>query len=269
MGRLARGARCLLIVVVSSCGVSEREETALGEEYAREVEREMPIVHDATVTSALSEIATRITASADQRVPWRFAVIDINEVNAFAIPGGHVYVNRGLLHRARNINELAGVLGHEIGHVLLRHSAQQLEKQRTGNVVVTIICSVTSFCNSEAARTAISVGGAALFARYSRNDELEADSASVALLSRAGFDPRGVSAFFGRLLVERDREPALVETWFASHPLEETRITHANAVIARIGAIPRSPADDAAFVRLEQRLAMLPPARELPAARAR
>jgi predicted Zn-dependent protease len=264
MGRLARGAAWLLVVVLSACGVSEQEERALGEEYAREVEREVPIVHDSSITSALTEIGARITASADRRVPWRFAVIDVTDINAFAVPGGHVYVNRGLIDRARNVNELAGVLGHEIGHVLLRHSAQQLGKQRTGNVVVTVICSITSFCNSEAARTAISVGGTALFARYSRNDELEADSASVALLSPAGFDPRGVPTFFGRLLVERERDPMLVETWFASHPLEETRINHANAVIARIGTIPQSPPDEMAFARLQRRLAMRPPARELP-----
>jgi beta-barrel assembly-enhancing protease len=259
-------ARLLAAVslMVMGCGVSTSEEKAIGDEYAKEIERQLPLISDPALAGYVSDLGNRIAASGGRSGNWRFTLVDAKEVNAFAIPGGHIYVNRGLAERARNESELAGVLGHEIGHVLLRHSAEQLGKQRTGNVVVGIVCSLTSFCNSEAARVAINVGGAAVFARYSRQDELEADSAGIELVARTGFDPRGVSSLFEVLMAQRSREPAAFESWFGTHPLEETRIRRAEDFIARRRLTGRGEADETSFRAFQQRLAALPPSPSAP-----
>jgi beta-barrel assembly-enhancing protease len=220
------------------------------------------MLSDAEVNAYVAQLGQRIAAPSGRTGQWTFRVVDIGDINAFAIPGGHIYINRGLIDRTRNSAELAGVLGHEIGHVVLRHSAEQLGKKRTGNIVVTLVCSFTSFCASDAARIAINVGGAAIFSRYSRQDELEADSAGIELVTRAGIDPRGIPTLFEVLLEERKRDPAALETWFGSHPLEETRIRRAEELIARVQLPSELVRDDASFDAVQRRLDALPAPRE-------
>jgi predicted Zn-dependent protease len=170
-------------------------------------------------------------------------------------------VNRGLIEHASTTSELAGVLGHEIGHVLLRHSAERIEKQQKTSVGVSVVCGLTNICSSDAARVAINVGGAALFARFSRRDELEADSAAVGIVTRAGYDPQGIATMFEKLLETRDQRPDIVAGWFASHPMEEDRIA---AVVRIIRSAPRTDGrtlvrDDPAFHEFQERVRRLPP----------
>ena len=122
-----------------------------------------------------AEARHRSTSSVMSMISWRFFVVNSPEVNAFALPGGFVYVNRGLIERTSNMDELAGVLGHEIGHVVRRHSIKQMEKEQGANVGITLACVLTNICNSQAAGALINVGGTAVFARFSRQDEAEAD----------------------------------------------------------------------------------------------
>jgi predicted Zn-dependent protease len=205
-------------------------------------------------------------AKASERpdLPWEFHVVDDAAVNAFALPGGFIYVNRGLIERAEHLDELAGAIAHEIGHVELRHAARQIEQQTKTGVAVELGCRLTSLCNSDVARAAIQVGGAALFARYSRHDEAEADSEAVQLVIDAGIDPRGIPALFNRLLEERRRSPARIEVFFASHPLEEDRIVATEREIAALA--PSLPAglrqDDPSYQAFKERLAQLPRAPE-------
>ena len=261
----------VLSVSAIACAVGEDEERALGADAAAQIDREMPFVADPEVNAYVATLGSALaTASDDRGREWRFRVIDASDVNAFALPGGFVYVNRGLIDRAGNASELAGVLGHEISHVVLRHSAERLEKAQKTNVGVSVVCGLTNLCSSEAARVAINVGGAALFARFSRQDEFEADSAAVGITTRAGFDPNGIATMFSKLLRDRERQPDIVSGWFASHPFEEDRITAVQRVIA---AAPRPDSarltsDDEAFHALQARLRALPPpppARTLPA----
>jgi predicted Zn-dependent protease len=179
-----------------------------------------------------------------------------------------VYVNRGLIERASSASELAGVMGHEIAHVLLRHSAERLEKAQKTNVGVSLVCGLTNLCSSDAARVAINVGGAALFAQFSRRDELEADSAAVGIVGRAGYDPEGIATMFSALLRAREQRPDIVAGWFGSHPLEETRITTVRQVIAATG-VDRTglTRDDAAFREFQERVRSLPPSPQLPPTR--
>ncbi|HEX6057572.1 MAG TPA: M48 family metallopeptidase [Gemmatimonadaceae bacterium] len=256
-----RGAGILLLVAAGACGVSQDEELALGEQTAREVEAQLEIVRDPAIAGFIQELGDSVAGlTARPELPWRFSVVNAAEVNAFAIPGGHIYVNRGLIERAAKLDELVGVLGHEIAHVTERHSAEQLESQRTANTGLAVVCTLTSICDSEIARVAITVGGTAVFARHSRGDEAEADSVGVHHVMRAGFDPRGIPDFFGRLLAQREREPMLLDAWFGTHPLEEERIEASRRHIASLGpdALEGLTRDHPAFAGLKARLARLP-----------
>jgi predicted Zn-dependent protease len=182
-------------------------------------------------------------------------------VNAFAVPGGFVYINRGLIERTDRMDEVAGVLGHEIGHVVRRHTVKQMEKAQGANIGVTLACVLTSVCNSQVAGAAINIAGGAVFARFSRQDEAEADNEGFNNVIRAGISPVGMVTMFQKLIAERKSRPAGVEAWFITHPLEEDRIA---AIQARINQIPpatlaRLGTDTRNFHTFKSRLQSLPP----------
>jgi predicted Zn-dependent protease len=220
---LSLGAAALL--ALSSCSVSQDQEVQIGRQNAQQINAQLPIVQDPAVADYVQQLGMSIAKTTPRAdLDWRFFVVDSKEVNAFALPGGFIYVNRGLIERASRLDELAGAIGHEIGHVVRRHSVQQMEKATGANVAVGLTCTLTRLCNSNVTQTAIQVGGAALFARYSRHDEAEADSEAVINVIRAGIDPEGIPALFRKLLEERRTSPLRIEGFFASHPLEEDRI---------------------------------------------
>ena len=223
------------VVALASCSVSQDQEVAIGRQNAEEINAKLPIIRDSAVADYVQQLGTaiaRTTSRAD--LNWQFFIVDSKEVNAFALPGGFVYVNRGLIERAQQLDELAGAIGHEIGHVVRRHSVQQMEKGTKANVAVGLTCTLTRLCSSDVARTAIQVGGAALFARYSRHDEAEADSEAVINVVKVGIDPDGIPVLFERLIEERRTSPARIQAFFASHPLEEDRISATQQEIAAL-----------------------------------
>jgi beta-barrel assembly-enhancing protease len=229
-----------LTVSLTACGISQQQEIQMGQEYAQQINAQLPIVSDPEINRYVNllgdQIASR-TSRAD--LDWRFYVVDSREVNAFAVPGGYIYVNRGLIERTSKMDELAGVLGHEIGHVVRRHSIQQMEKAQGANVGVTLACVLTNICNSQVAQAGINIAGSAVFARFSRQDELEADQEAVTNTVRAGINPEGIVTMFQKLIQERKTRPSAVEGWFATHPLEEDRIQQAQATIASVPAASR------------------------------
>ncbi|MEO5588979.1 MAG: M48 family metalloprotease, partial [Gemmatimonadaceae bacterium] len=201
------------------------------------------------------------TSRAD--LPWRFYVVDSKEVNAFAVPGGYIYVNRGLIERTTKMDELAGVLGHEIGHVVRRHSIQQMEKAQGANVGITLACVLTSICNSQAAQAGINIAGGAIFARFSRSDELEADQEAVSNTVRSGINPEGIVTMFQKLLEERRTRPSAVEGFFATHPLEEDRIVAAQAAINSVPAASRNGTQNTTnYTSFVRRIRSLPAPRQ-------
>jgi predicted Zn-dependent protease len=265
----ARMRKCALAGVLASmllgCNVSQDEEVELGRRNAEQVEAQLPLVHDAVASNYVQALGASIArTSTRQDLDWRFRIVDSRQVNAFALPGGFIYVNRGLIERAERLDELAGALAHEVGHVVLRHSARQIEKQTKTGVAVELGCRLTDLCNSDVARAAIQVGGAALFARYSRHDEAEADSEAVQLVVEAGIDPAGIPTLFRRLLEERRRSPARIEVFFASHPLEEDRIVATEREIAALApSLPEGlRQDDPSYQAFKMHLARLPRAPE-------
>ncbi len=270
MNAYRMSALAVAVVAVSSCSVSQDQEVAIGRQNAEEINAKLPIIRDPVVADYVQQLGTtiaRTTSRAD--LDWRFFVVDSKEVNAFALPGGFVYVNRGLIERARQLDELAGAIGHEIGHVVRRYSVQQMEKGTTANVAVGLTCTLTRLCSSDVARTAIQVGGAALFARYSRHDEAEADSEAVINVVKVGIHPDGIPVLFERLIEERRTAPARIQAFFASHPLEEDRINATRHEIAGLDpAILRGlKRDDPGYAAFRTKLRALPGSPEPPPGR--
>jgi beta-barrel assembly-enhancing protease len=255
---------CVVLAVgMTACGVSTQQEVEMGQSYAQQINQQLPIVQDPELNryvNVLGDSIARLTSRTDI-TDWHFYIMDSNEVNAFAVPGGFVYVNRGLIERTQRMDQLAGVLGHEIGHVVRRHSIKQMQQQQGANFGITLACVLTSVCSSQAAGAAIQVGGSALFAKFSRGDEAEADAEGVANTVRAGINPNGIPEMFQILIDERNTNPSAVQNWFATHPLEEDRIAATRQLIAAYPpAVIRSLATDSPnFQRFKQRLRSLPP----------
>jgi predicted Zn-dependent protease len=252
----------LLVLALTACSVPEEQEVALGAQAAGEINSELPLVQDEAVTGYVTNLGKEIASGTPRSdLEWRFFVVDSPQINAFALPGGFVYVNRGLIEVTRSMSELAGVLGHEIGHVVQRHSVEQMGTHAGANIGVAVLCALTSACESGVGQLAIEMGGSLVLTRYSRRDEFEADSEAVENVARVGINPDGVPQFFERLLEAREYQPSRVEGWFASHPLEEARIASARRLIEQLPEeVLASTRDDAAdYRRFLARVAALPP----------
>ena len=221
----------------------------------------MPIVQDPVIADYIQNLGASIASKTSRSdLDWHFYVVNTKQVNAFALPGGFVYVDRGLIETTDRLDELTGTLGHEIGHVVERHAVKQMEKAQKTNVGIAVLCSLTSICHSGLGQAAVQVGGSAYFARNSRLAELQADSEGVVNVARAGYDPRGIPALFDVLLKEREYQPTKVEGWFMDHPLEEDRIHRANRLIAELPEAGgrRFLVDTPAFHAFKERVAALP-----------
>ncbi len=260
--RSARRAFPIVAVLpIAACAVSQQQEVAMGADYAGQIAQQLPLIKDPEVVryiNVLGDSLARLTPRKD--LAWHFAVVDSKEVNAFAVPGGYVYVNRGLIARATNMSEVAGVLGHEIGHVTMRHSIKQMQKAQGANIGVTAACVLTNVCNSGLGQTVINVAGGAVFAQFSRKDEAEADAEGVKNLIAARINPNGIPSMFRILLDERKSTPDAVSAFFATHPLEEDRISATQSQIASYPAAQRNGASDSQnFQAFKRRLGALPP----------
>ena len=261
------GLATAVVAAVAGCGgASEDEEARLGGEAAAQVTAQLPILADPIVTGYVDSLGTAIARHTERAaLEWRFAVVNTDVVNAFALPGGWIYVNRGLIERAESMSELAGVLAHEVEHVVRRHSIEQMQQAQRAQTGVSLVCSLTGWCEGAAAQVAVQVGGSLLFARFGREHEREADAGAFRNVIRAGIDPRGMRSFFEELAREEQaagRGGDLVSAWFADHPGTGERIAEIDRML---GGVPPEDlgglrADDAGYQRVRARLAALPPA---------
>lgn len=218
----------------ASCSISRSDEVQLGQQASADINRQLPIVEDPVVHNYINRLGNRIAAHTERDFNYQFYVVNIEEVNAFAVPGGFIYINRGVIERSRNMSELAGVMAHEIAHVDRRHGAAQLERVQRANLGLTAAFVLLGRMPTGLEALAVDVAGAAVFARYSRGAEQEADAEAVNLLMASGINPNGLVSFFRTLMEERRRQPSQVEQWFASHPLTEDRIQETQAMIQRL-----------------------------------
>ncbi|HXT18635.1 MAG TPA: M48 family metallopeptidase [Gemmatimonadaceae bacterium] len=246
---------------LAGCAISQQQEVQIGAEQAQQVNSQLPIVQDPAVNrylNTLGDSIAHVTSRAD--LDWHFYMVNTNDFNAFALPGGYIYVNRGVAERSDTMDQFASVIAHEIGHVVLRHSVKQMEQMQGANLGATALCVLTSICNSGIAQAGIQVGGAAVFAKFSRTDEAQADAAGVDELVRAGINPNGMPQMFEKLLAERQSQPGALDAFFADHPLEEDRITASRDQVAKVNpAIIRTlTTDSPAFQQFKQRVRTLP-----------
>lgn len=220
--------------VVAGCTITGDQEVALGRNDADSLNAALPLLHDPNVTGYVTTLGDRIASHTARRdLHWTFYVVNTRTVNAFALPGGFIYVDRGLIEATSTEAELAGALAHEIGHVVERHAVKQMEMQVATHTGLSVVCSLTDACTKRTP-LALTMGRDAAFARFSQDDEAQADSEAVENTLRAGIDPRGVPALFEELLQRREYDPTPLDRWFLDHPLEETRIQHSQQLIAAI-----------------------------------
>ena len=240
--------------------ISVEQEKKIGEEEAKKVEVEMGLLDDAQLVPYLDALGQRLAKeSPRQDVTHQFHIADMAEPNAFALPGGYVYVTRGLLALANSEDELAGVVGHEIGHVAARHTVQKISKQGPFAVVFGIASGITGLFSPLVGNIIGGVGDltqGVLFSPYSRSQETEADRVGQDMATKAGWDPAALSAFLNSLEREVDlmsKEPRK-PSFFDSHPATPDRVKktaeHAKE-LTRVVRAPISATHEAFLARLD------------------
>lgn len=217
----------------SASSVSLDDEWQLGQQIAAQVAQQTRFVNDPAAVSYLRSVGERIHAATPlANRPFNFYIIDDNDVNAFSIPGGHVYVNRGLIRQADKEDMLAGVLAHEISHVVARHALKQMEQANTINTIGSILLGNAG----QLAQIAGQVVAGGAMARFSRADEKEADDLGLQFLTRAGYDAHGMLDMFQKLLSLEQGNPGAVARFFADHPGTQDRINDISNRIATMGS---------------------------------
>jgi predicted Zn-dependent protease len=252
-----------LLVFAASCGsagsvlgggassVSLDEEWQLGNQMAAQVEQQVKLVHDPVAEGYVAQVGERLhraTNMADR--PFTFHIVDDPSVNAFAIPGGHIYVHRGLIAQADKVDMLAGVMAHEISHVTQRHVIKQMSQAQSIETIGSLVLGQ----NPGALQTLLAqiVAGGAM-ARFSRADEKEADDVGLELMTHAGYDPHGMLDMFQKLLSLDQGGSNAVSRFFQDHPGTQDRINDITNRIQKMGN-PSGMVDDPAYQDARRRV---------------
>jgi len=210
---------------------SIEREVALGRQLAHEVESNAKVISDPVVTEYVNRIGQNLVRNSDARVPFVIKVLDTEEVNAFALPGGFFYVNSGLILAADNEAELAGVMAHEIAHVCARHATKNMTRAQIWNmasVPLIFIGGPVAYAISEVASLAVPLG----FLKFSRDAEREADLLGLEYDYATGYDPQAFVEFFEKLNVEKKKQNMVAKA-FATHPMNVERIEAAQDEIRK------------------------------------
>jgi predicted Zn-dependent protease len=208
------------------------KEIALGRQLAADVDRGAKFVTDPLVVEYVNRVGQNLVLHSDAKVPFTIKVIDSEEVNAFALPGGYLYINRGILETADNEAEMAGVVAHEIGHVAARHGVEQASK---GNLInfaslpLIFLGGIGGFAIQQAAGLAIPL----TFLKFSRGAEEEADRLGAQYLWACGYDPQAMITFFEKLQAKEKKKPGTVSKVFSTHPMTGDRIKGVTQLVVR------------------------------------
>ncbi len=245
-----------------------QDDIELGRKTATQVEQQFPILNDEQATGYVERIGARLVANIPPqfRQPafdYRFKVVNASDINAFALPGGPMYVNRGMIQAARNEGEMAGVMAHEIGHVALRHATAQATKQGSaGNVLGQLgLILGGAILGGQAGAQAGAIAAAAWMTKYSREYESQADILGALIMARAGYDPRDLANMFRT--IEAQREGARAPEWLSSHPDPGNRFQKINQEAARLNVSPNPIKITRDFARVQALLNGMPPARTM------
>jgi predicted Zn-dependent protease len=204
------------------------QEMAVGEVFSSQVEAQYPILNDPYIDWYLNHRGRLLADLSDRAdIPYTFKVVDSPELNAFAIPGGHVYLNLGMIEALESESALLGVVGHEIGHVIAKHSMKQISQQTIIGIIGTV--ALNQYPNQWAALAA-NLFGTAGFLKMSRDAEREADAIGFDLLVRAGFDPSEMASTYQVLLDKYHDQPGMLDKLFTTHPPSVERIENIRAM---------------------------------------
>jgi beta-barrel assembly-enhancing protease len=258
----------LVLVIVPAAAVqllSVSDEIALGKQAQRQVKKEVAELTDRQVVGYVQSIGRRLVARAGgAKYPYSFSfsVANYKEINAFALPGGPVWIHRGAVAAARNEAQLAGVLAHEIAHISERHAADQLTKGLVANGLLGLLGAMLGNDGSaRAAQTAAQVMAGGYMLKFSRDDEREADRVGARIMRRAGWDPREMVAFMEILRRQQGSDPGWVMVFLSSHPGPGER---ADLLRQELGTTSGGRRDTTEFRQVRARLNRLPPARSMP-----
>ena len=246
--------------------VSVNDEIAIGKKAQQQVRQQVPELRDATVSNYVENLGRRIAARADgPRFPYSFDVANYREINAFALPGGPIWIHRGTIDAARNEAQLAGVIAHEIAHIANRHAAEQITKGTVANVGLGILGALLgNGTGAQIAQVGAGVAANATMMKFSRDHERQADMKALQYMKRAGYDPRGMVEFLQVLRAQQSRDPGSVRTFFASHPAPGERVRRLEQEANRLAGGRR---DSASFQSVQNRLDRLGPAASMRASR--
>jgi len=213
-------------------------EIRMGKQYAMQVENSVKLVQDPVVTEYVNRIGQNLVRNSDAQVPFTIKVIDSDEVNAFALPGGFFYVNSGLILAADEEAELAGVMAHEISHVAARHAMRQMTRMnwaQIGTIPLIFVGGGLGYGIYEASGLALPL----TFMKFQRNFEAEADYLGLQYMYKTGYDPQAFISFFEKIQAKEKKKPGTVAKAFASHPQTPDRIEASQKEIATI--LPARP----------------------------
>jgi len=255
-----------LLPALAGC-VSEAQEKDLGSQIAANLNARLPLVQDAPLNLYVNDLGNLVARhSARPDLTYHFYIVDSDAVNAFALPGGYVYVNRGLIARTSNVAELAGVLAHEVAHVALRHGARNLERQMRTSGMSSLLYRKILGRGPILDQQALQVGSELWTASHSRADETAADQEAVKYLISTGVDPNGMVELFQELMREERNNPqAPTAEWFSTHPATARRLALTTRTIHQL--LPRGDSaegkplarNNASYPLFLARMQMLPP----------
>jgi predicted Zn-dependent protease len=251
-----------LVLLLAIQLVSVTDEIAIGKQAQAEVKRQTPELSDSAVASFVSRIGRQLAAHAHgAKYPYSFSVANYREINAFALPGGPVWVNRGAIQAAGNEAQLAAVLAHEVAHVAQRHSAKQLSNAMVTNLGLNLLGALLGNSGgANVANIAARYVASGAFLKFSRDDERDADRVGAQIMSRAGWDSRAMIELMQTIREQEKRDPSSVEVFFSNHPSPKDRVALLQQGMPRASKGRR---DSPEFQSIRARLKTLPPARTL------
>lgn len=212
--------------------ISIEDEKQLGVKFATEIEKQYTVVNDPELQGYVDRLGKRLlTGAREVSFDYTFKAVKDDSVNAFAIPGGHIYVNTGLIKTAQSETELAGVMAHEINHAVARHGTRQLTQQFGYSLLLQLVLGDNPNLLSQ---LAASMFGKAGFMAYGRGMESQADYLGVETMYRSGYNPDGMLTFFAKLDAIHQESPGRLAQFFSSHPLTGERIRRVREEIAKL-----------------------------------